>query len=127
MKLAELGLTCRLAARQDIMRLDNSARMNLPGQAGGNWAWRMGGPEVWEHLAPEADALRALAETYGRLAPRVRGFWAVRALPKQPSLNPRPEPSRCGWRWTSVEAGVQSPGSLVGLEFPAYVLLRTAA
>ncbi|KAK9836949.1 hypothetical protein WJX81_002075 [Elliptochloris bilobata] len=55
---------------QDIMRLDNSARMNLPGQAGGNWAWRMGGPKVWERLAPEADALRAMAETYGRLAPR---------------------------------------------------------
>lgn len=54
------------------MRLDNSARMNLPGQAGGNWAWRVGGPEVWERLAPEADALRALAETYGRLAPQVR-------------------------------------------------------
>ena len=53
------------------MRLDNSARMNLPGQAGGNWAWRVGGPEVWERLAPEADALRALAETYGRLAPQV--------------------------------------------------------
>ena len=54
------------------MRLDNSARMNLPGQAGGNWAWRVGGPEVWERLAPEADALRALAEIYGRLAPQVR-------------------------------------------------------
>src|SRR5512144_2257480 len=25
---------------QDIMRLDNSARMNTPGKAAGNWAWR---------------------------------------------------------------------------------------
>lgn len=26
---------------QDILRLDGSARMNLPGTLGGNWAWRM--------------------------------------------------------------------------------------
>jgi len=58
------------ARRQDIMRLDNSARMNLPGTAGGNWAWRIGGADVWQRLAPEAEALRALAETYGRLAPQ---------------------------------------------------------
>ena len=62
---------CR-CVNQDIMRLDNSARMNLPGKAGGNWAWRIGGPEVWERLSPEADALRQLADTYGRLAPKVR-------------------------------------------------------
>ncbi|MDI9519735.1 MAG: 4-alpha-glucanotransferase, partial [Bacillota bacterium] len=26
---------------QDILHLDGSARMNLPGTVGGNWLWRM--------------------------------------------------------------------------------------
>jgi 4-alpha-glucanotransferase len=49
------------------MRLDNSARMNTPGKAAGNWAWRAGGPGVWAALAPEAAALREMAHAYGRL------------------------------------------------------------
>lgn len=49
------------------MRLDNSARMNLPGSTSNNWTWRIGGPDVWERLAPEAAAMRQLAETYDRL------------------------------------------------------------
>ena len=49
------------------MRLDNSARMNLPGSTSNNWTWRIGGPDVWERLAPEAAALRQLAETYDRM------------------------------------------------------------
>jgi 4-alpha-glucanotransferase len=50
------------------MRLDNSARMNTPGKAAGNWAWRVGDRKVWKRLAPEAAALRKLAYTYDRLA-----------------------------------------------------------
>ena len=49
------------------MRLDNSARMNLPGSTTNNWTWRVGGPDIWEKLAPEAEALRELVETYDRL------------------------------------------------------------
>jgi 4-alpha-glucanotransferase len=30
-----------VAAMQDILSLDNEARMNYPGEAGGNWSWRM--------------------------------------------------------------------------------------
>ena len=30
-----------IAAMQDILSLDNEARMNYPGKAGGNWGWRM--------------------------------------------------------------------------------------
>ena len=56
-----------LCRAQDIMRLDNSARMNLPGSTSNNWTWRIGGPDVWERLAPEAAALRQLAQTYDRL------------------------------------------------------------
>jgi 4-alpha-glucanotransferase len=52
---------------QDIMRLDNSARMNTPGRAEGNWAWRVGGPDVWQRLAPEAAELRRLAFVYDRM------------------------------------------------------------
>ena len=39
---------------QDVLHLDGSARMNLPGCAGGNWAWRMkpgaASDEVAAHL-----------------------------------------------------------------------------
>ncbi len=31
---------------QDVMRLDNQARMNTPGKAAGNWAWRVGDASV---------------------------------------------------------------------------------
>ena len=31
---------------QDVMRLDNKARMNTPGKAAGNWAWRVGDSTV---------------------------------------------------------------------------------
>lgn len=48
---------------QDILGLDNSARMNLPSTVGQNWRWRLL-PEQFteEHI----DWLRELAETYGR-------------------------------------------------------------
>lgn len=54
---------------QDVMRLDNSARMNTPGKAAGNWGWRMGDSGVFERLANEAVALRRLAGLANRLAP----------------------------------------------------------
>jgi 4-alpha-glucanotransferase len=50
---------------QDILRLDDSARMNVPGQAIGNWSWRY----VASQLEPGlADGLRLLTTTYGRIA-----------------------------------------------------------
>jgi len=52
---------------QDVMRLDNSARMNTPGRAEGNWAWRVGDAGVWKRLEGEGKALRELAHAYGRL------------------------------------------------------------
>ena len=51
-----------IAPVQDVLSLDNRARMNYPGRLGGNWVWRMEGP------LPE-DALARLAEfnaIYGR-------------------------------------------------------------
>ncbi len=63
---ASVAMTC-VTLLQDVMRLDNSARMNRPGQAAGNWAWRVGDSDIWEKLAPEAEELKKLAFIYNRL------------------------------------------------------------
>jgi 4-alpha-glucanotransferase len=55
---------------QDIMRLDNSARMNRPGRAEGNWAWRIGDEKVWDRLQEEAKTLKRLTELYDRTPPK---------------------------------------------------------
>lgn len=48
---------------QDILGLDNTARMNLPSSVGQNWRWRLTpGQFTEEHI----EYLRDLAETYGR-------------------------------------------------------------
>ena len=54
---------------QDVMRLDDSARMNTPGRAEGNWTWRVGETWVWDHLRSEQAALRHLIQQVDRLAP----------------------------------------------------------
>lgn len=51
---------------QDILSLDNAARMNTPGKAEGNWGWVAGESGLWEGLAPEAARLKALARMHGR-------------------------------------------------------------
>jgi len=61
---------CRLPCHllwnmQDVLRLDNSARMNSPGKAAGNWGWRMS--NSWEGLQNEAQNLRWLAGISNRL------------------------------------------------------------
>jgi len=48
---------------QDILKLGNEARMNLPGTAFGNWEWRFS----WEMLPHElAASVRSQVERYGR-------------------------------------------------------------
>ena len=48
---------------QDILKLGNEARMNLPGTAFGNWQWRFS----WEMLPHElAASVRSQVERYGR-------------------------------------------------------------
>ena len=51
-----------IVTAQDILSLDSSARMNVPGIAKGNWAWRLTNTIPGWH----ADRLRDLTETYGR-------------------------------------------------------------
>ena len=36
---------------QDVLGMDSSARMNVPGRESGNWAWRF----RWEQLTPEVE------------------------------------------------------------------------
>lgn len=61
-----------LAPLQDVMRLDDDARMNTPGSASNNWAWRYAPHQLHEGLA---DGLRELTDTYGRsgVTDRTRG------------------------------------------------------
>lgn len=48
---------------QDILGLDNSARMNLPSTVGQNWRWRLLPDQFTEE---RIEYLKDLAETYGR-------------------------------------------------------------
>jgi 4-alpha-glucanotransferase len=49
---------------QDVLGLGGEARMNIPGQGEGNWAWRLDAGQLTEGHATE---LRQLAEVSGRL------------------------------------------------------------
>lgn len=51
------------------MRLDDTARMNTPGRAEGNWTWRVGNSDVWRQLADEQAQLRAWIHEYDRAPP----------------------------------------------------------
>jgi 4-alpha-glucanotransferase len=48
---------------QDILGLDNKARMNVPSTGKGNWQWRFKDGQIREDLA---NRLRELTELYGR-------------------------------------------------------------
>jgi 4-alpha-glucanotransferase len=52
-----------IAPLQDILDLGSEARMNRPGQLGGNWAWRFGAGDVTDAIL---DRLADLTEVYGR-------------------------------------------------------------
>jgi 4-alpha-glucanotransferase len=51
---------------QDILSLDSSARMNIPGVARGNWSWRFRKGDIDER---QTRLLRELTELYGRCEP----------------------------------------------------------
>jgi 4-alpha-glucanotransferase len=51
---------------QDLLDLDNSARMNTPGTTTGNWTWRYRGGQL-DHVV--AERLRTLTRSYGRNMP----------------------------------------------------------
>jgi 4-alpha-glucanotransferase len=75
---------------QDILRLDDSARMNVPGQPVGNWSWRYTDDQLDFGLAA---GLRELTTTYGRLpdeiTPRDPNPWDYTAVDAQhPAVDP---------------------------------------
>jgi 4-alpha-glucanotransferase len=49
---------------QDVLGLEQEARMNFPGKPVGNWQWRYTADLLTEELAAR---LRELTEIYGRL------------------------------------------------------------
>ena len=52
-----------LAPLQDVLGLGNEARMNLPGQAAGNWSWRYNPEALNDHVL---GRLREVTELYSR-------------------------------------------------------------
>lgn len=58
-----------IAPLQDVMRLDDDARMNTPGSATGNWIWRYAPYQLHEGLA---DGLSEMTDTYGRSPSTIR-------------------------------------------------------
>ncbi|KAF3440461.1 hypothetical protein FNV43_RR18745 [Rhamnella rubrinervis] len=52
---------------QDVLRLGNSARMNIPATQFGNWSWRIPNSKSFDSLETEALRLRDMLSTYGRL------------------------------------------------------------
>jgi 4-alpha-glucanotransferase len=53
-----------VAILQDLMQLDNEARMNYPGRPSGNWQWRYRAGMLTDEIANE---LREMTELYGRV------------------------------------------------------------
>ncbi|MBQ9562591.1 MAG: 4-alpha-glucanotransferase [Lachnospiraceae bacterium] len=56
-----------VAQMQDYLELDDDARMNMPGNALGNWRWRMKPGEIPEGLA---EKIARMTELYGRCEPK---------------------------------------------------------
>jgi 4-alpha-glucanotransferase len=48
---------------QDVLGLDNKARMNIPATGEGNWQWRFKDGQIGDEIA---NRLRELTELYGR-------------------------------------------------------------
>ncbi|WOO39589.1 4-alpha-glucanotransferase [Rubellicoccus peritrichatus] len=51
---------------QDLLNLDSEARMNLPGEAAGNWQWRYRAEQLDQLWCESAAYLKELGELYGR-------------------------------------------------------------
>jgi 4-alpha-glucanotransferase len=49
---------------QDILNLDNAARMNYPGNPDGNWQWRFTADQLTDFITAR---LHDLAKLYGRM------------------------------------------------------------
>ena len=52
-----------IATLQDVLHLDDSARMNVPGTSNDNWSWQA----HTEDLAKSAEYVRTLVDQTGRI------------------------------------------------------------
>ncbi|KAL3527848.1 hypothetical protein ACH5RR_012504 [Cinchona calisaya] len=52
---------------QDILGLGSTARMNIPATQFGNWSWRLPSSISFDSLNAEAEILRGMIATFGRL------------------------------------------------------------
>lgn len=73
-----------LAPMQDFLSLDNSARMNYPGNPSGNWSWRMREGDCSDALAKRIFEMNRI---YSRLKPSVDETLANK--PKPTSMHTR--------------------------------------
>ena len=58
-----------ILSMQDVLRLGDEARMNVPGQASGNWSWRYRTDQLTAELA---GGLREMTSLYGRQGGRAK-------------------------------------------------------
>ena len=75
--LLELALSSRAALAivpvQDVLGLGSEARMNRPGEVGGNWAWRLEpGPARADEVRRRGTALTGRGRTRERRSPDAR-------------------------------------------------------
>jgi len=52
---------------QDVLGLDSTARMNLPGTSSGNWRWRFTADQLTSEIT---ERLRELTALYDRTVPK---------------------------------------------------------
>ena len=64
--MSSVSRTC-VFTMQDVLCLGDEARMNTPGVADGNWAWRVGSPGFFSTCKPQAKKLRKLATLFERV------------------------------------------------------------
>lgn len=63
--MKSVSATCMIMM-QDVLRLDNSHRMNSPGTAAGNWGWRLPDSFKWGSISKESARLRTMAVMFDR-------------------------------------------------------------
>ncbi|CAI7780373.1 unnamed protein product [Closterium sp. NIES-54] len=83
-------------ALQDVMGLDNSARMNVPAVQAGQWGWRAGESDLFDSLDGEAARLRMLLVAFNRAAPLPGNwtpFWRFLQRRQSALFAPPPPPS----------------------------------
>jgi len=76
---------------QDLLGLDSSARMNVPGKAEGNWGWRFRAPQL---TAKVKDHFAALTAVYARWNGAIPVRLDPHHVPTDPEMAKTPEELR---------------------------------